>query len=105
MSAVTATKYTKEERELFRAKREEFRTSLKALAEAQTADKKLLRLPHYSLPEVVIKSKWGDMKYSGTSRAAHLMGVCRERAAAIDSTLDAYWRFRGKTTPRSDNRE
>jgi hypothetical protein len=102
MTAVeTKTKFTKEEREAFHAKREEFRKELRALTDAQIADKKLLRMPHYSLPEVTIKAKWGEYKTSGTARAAGLMATCRTRAATISGFLDAYWSLKGGLGDRS----
>lgn len=87
--------YTKEEREAFRAKREEFRSNIKALSAQQTEEKKLLRTNHEKLPVATCQTWCGKVEVGGVRRAAYLMTSCRDRAARISGLLDGYWTLLG----------
>jgi len=94
-------KYTEEEREAFKAKREEHRDLIKKMVEAQIIEKKLLRSPHHLLPEAEYTGLYSfdkTCKYtlSGVRRAARLTDKCKRRRYHITQALIEYKKFLGK---------
>jgi len=78
-------------------KRAEFRELIKSLAAEQSAEKKLLRMPHGSIPEQEYPAYGGGkMTLKGTARASRLMYSCWSRARSISGLLVDYKKFLGK---------
>jgi hypothetical protein len=90
--------YTAEERAAFRAKRDEFRSEIKALSDIQSSEKKLLRMNHENILPETVKTKYGEFIRRGQERASYLQNVCYFRAKKITKLLILYREFLGKSS-------
>jgi hypothetical protein len=93
------TEEEKKQREEKRKQIAEKKALIKSLVEAQVAEKKFLRMPHDTIPEMITSlSLTGSYlrKEKGINAARILMSRTRERRWIITTNLIAYGDMRGK---------